>query len=80
MSLTIGARLMYSECADETATLTEDGWTVSWLPDRFFDRNAAITAMTLAEVYADDPPHDWDIWLHVAVWETELGIDERYRP
>lgn len=40
------------------------------------DRNAAITAMTLAEVYAENPPADSPIWLHVKAWREELGITD----
>lgn len=81
MNLTIGARVMRSDRTDETATLTAEGWTVSWLPDRFFDRNGAITALSLAEIYADNPPPDqWGIWALARDWEDELGIDRRQRP
>lgn len=49
------------------------GWAVSSFPrERVFDRNQAITAVTLAEVYAKNPPKDDQVWAHVANWEKEL--------
>jgi len=53
----------------------EHAWQVSWLPGRLMDRNAAITAMVLAEVVATDevnPRHR--LWLHIEGWSAELGL------
>lgn len=66
-----------------TSRLTEhhafegpEGWEVTWFPGRLFDRDSAITAMLLVEIYAEDPP-PWDRkWLLVAEWEKELGIED----
>lgn len=67
-----------------TSTVTErhakrmtEGWEVSWLPDRVFDRNSVVTVMLLTEVYATDPPPWEPIWLHAGQWEAELGLDRR---
>lgn len=53
-------------------------WRVFGHPDLTdsaeLDRNAAITAMTLAEVYAQDPPKDDRIWLFVKSCREELGL------
>ncbi|MBE8518135.1 hypothetical protein ILP97_11560 [Amycolatopsis sp. H6(2020)] len=66
---------MTSDVTEHRAEATPEGWTVTLLPGRFLDRNAAITALTLAEVYAQDPPPDSDLWVHVRSWEQELGLD-----
>jgi hypothetical protein len=59
-------------------------WTLSHLPEALaalfinvWDRNAAITAMTLAEAYAALPPHgaaDAKTWAAVNAWRAELGL------
>jgi len=58
-----------------------DGWHVSWLPDRSMTRNQAITALHLAELYADQNRRAVRKWrVLMRQWEDEIGIDERYRP
>ncbi len=57
-----------------------DRWVVSWLPDRIFDLSAAITAMVLGDIYADNPPADSPRWRQARDYERELGIDTTYRP
>lgn len=76
MSLHITDDEIISSVTEHHAHRTTEGWEVSWLPDRVLDRNSAITAMLLAEIYAEDPP-PWDkIWVHAAGWEKELGIED----
>lgn len=71
---------MWSDSTEHTAWCTPEGWEVSWFPDRFLDRNQAVTAMTLAETYAQNPPPDSRIWVHVRAWRQELHLDDRERP
>jgi hypothetical protein len=68
---------MTSDQTRHTAHVTETGsWAVSWLPNRVFTRNEAITAMTLAEAVAvtDLTDNGHDMWLHIDGWAAELGI------
>lgn len=52
----------------------EHSWHVSWLPERFVDRNSAITAMVLADVTATDDVHARHrLWPHIEGW-AELGL------
>jgi hypothetical protein len=67
---------MSSPATPHTATATEDGWKVSWLPGHTLDRNKAITAMTIATIVggrgvglSEDP-----IWPHLDNWAAELGL------
>ena len=57
MTLTITDKIMRSDQTAHTARLCHfeagDAWQVSWLPHRLMDRNAAITAMTLAELVSE---------------------------
>jgi hypothetical protein len=53
-----------------------DAWRVSWLPHRLMDRNAAITAMVIADIVgsrgvglSEDP-----IWPQLDNWAAELGL------
>jgi hypothetical protein len=66
-----------STVTEHTAVRTVEGWEVSWLPGRVFDRNSVVTAMLLTEVYATDPPPWERIWLLAAQWEEEIGVDRR---
>ena len=54
MALTITDKIMRSDVTPHTAELHHfeagDAWRVSWLPQRLMDRNAAITAMQLADI------------------------------
>ncbi|MFC5946644.1 hypothetical protein, partial [Micromonospora harpali] len=58
-----------------TATRAPEGhWTVSWLPGRALDYNAAITAMTLAEKDADADYADRQTQLALVSLAAELGL------
>lgn len=46
-----------------------DKWVVSWLHDRYISRNAAITAMALAEIVTQET--DRQIW---STFAAELGV------
>jgi hypothetical protein len=81
MALTITDKIMRSDQTPHTARLCHfeagDAWRVSWLPQRLMDRNAAITAMTLADLVSqgegislnDDPR-----WPAVDALAAELGL------
>jgi hypothetical protein len=78
MTLTIQDYSISSDTTRHAAHLApghEHTWQVSWLPGRLMDRNAAITAMTLAEAVATDevnPGHR--LWPHIEGWAAELGL------
>jgi hypothetical protein len=77
MTLTISDTTMASDQSDCTARRAPDrnGWEVSWLPGRTLDRNAAITAMVLADTVgsgARDRGHR--LWPFVEAWAAELGL------
>jgi hypothetical protein len=80
MGVRITDTSMTCDGSDHTATLVDESWQVSWLPDRTLDRNGAITALTLADIYAANPPPGDRDWLLAADFERELGIDSRFRP
>jgi hypothetical protein len=81
MGLTITGKIMRSDLTPHTATLGHyqagDAWRVSWFPGRLMDRNAAIAAMTLADLAAeggamglsDDPR-----WPTIDTLADELGL------
>jgi hypothetical protein len=81
MALTITDEIMRSDQTAHTARLGHfeagDAWRVSWLPHRLMDRNAAITAMTLADLASqgegisslDDPR-----WPTFEALAAELGL------
>jgi hypothetical protein len=51
------------------------GWEVSWLSGCRLDRNAAITAMILADVTGSGDIHPGHrLWVHVEGWAAELGL------
>jgi hypothetical protein len=50
MATKISDTEMTSDITRHTATHTDDGWTVTWLPGRTLTRDEAITAMTVAEM------------------------------
>jgi hypothetical protein len=51
------------------------GWEVSWLSGQVLDRNAAITAMILAETAAGaDLREGHRLWPHIQGWAAELGL------
>jgi hypothetical protein len=64
---------------DDVAVRGPAGWSVSWLPGRVLDRDQAITAMVLAEVYTLNPPPEHKLWRHVDGWRAELGLPPRPR-
>ena len=77
MTLTITDSSMTSDRTTHTARHAPDrnGWEVSWLPGRTLDRNAAITAMVLADTAAEpglDKSHR--LWPFVQSWAQELGL------
>lgn len=78
MSLRIGDALMTSSVTGHTARRCVGGmWIVSWLPAPRLplDRNAAITALTLAELVAAgvcNAQHPQ--WPHVQTFAAELGL------
>lgn len=77
MALTVDddAGEMASSRCDMTATRLPDGrWTVSGRPGTTYDRNQAITALTIAEALADGYPSDH---LLVQALEAELQGVER---
>lgn len=85
MTLLISETLISSDLTHHTATKGESGWTVSWwdsakLGERVFDKNHAITAMSLAEEVAkgrDDHSttnFSYIRWQLIAGWAEELGI------
>ncbi|MTD53876.1 hypothetical protein [Amycolatopsis pithecellobii] len=77
MALHVTNNEITSDVTEHCAHRTNEGWEVSWLPDRVFDRNCVVTAMLLTELYVTDPP-PWDrLWLLAAQWEREIGIDRR---
>ena len=77
MTLTINDSSMTSDCTAHSARYTpdRDGWEVSWLPGQTLDRNAAITAMTLADTAAEPGLHQGHrLWPFVQGWAEELGL------
>jgi hypothetical protein len=81
MTLTITDKIMRSDQTARTARLGHleagDAWQVSWLPRRLMDRNAAITAMTLADLVSEGEGiglHDDPRWPVVDVLAAELGL------
>jgi hypothetical protein len=78
MTLTIKEATMTSDRTAHTARQApgrEHRWEVSWLPGQLLDRNTAITAMTLADLAAEDDLHDGHrLWPHIQGWAQELGL------
>ena len=77
MTLTITGTTMTSDHTAHTARQApgRNAWKVSWLPGQALDRNTAITAMTLAEVAAEDDLHEGHrLWPHIQGWAAELGL------
>ena len=77
MTLRITDTAMTSDQTAHTARQAPGGhgWEVSWLPGQILDRNAAITAMTIAGA-ASDPDLDEGhrLWPHIQGWAGELGL------
>jgi hypothetical protein len=77
MTLTINDTTMTSGQTAHTARHAPErnGWEVSWLPGQILDRNAAITAMILADTTAEADLHEGHrLWPFVQSWAGELGL------
>lgn len=81
MTLTITDKIMRSDQTAHTARLGHfaagDAWRVSWLPQRLMNRNAAITAMTVADLVSQGEGmglHDDPRWPVVDGLAAELGL------
>ena len=76
MTLTITDTAMTSDHTAHTARQAPggQGWEVSWLPGQVLDRNAAITAITLAETVGPDLQEGHRLWPHIQGWAGELGL------
>src|SRR5579859_1519603 len=77
MTLTINDTNMTSDQTTHTAQHDPDrnGWIVSWLPSQTLDRNTAITAMTLADLTAEQDLHEGHrLWPNIEGWAEELGM------
>jgi hypothetical protein len=81
MALTITDKIMRSDQTAHTARLGHlgagDAWRLSWLPQRLMDRNAAITAMTLADLVSEGEGiglHDDPRWPVIDALAAELGL------
>lgn len=80
---TVDERLMASTTTKHRAVVVDGAdqfdigaWRVTWLPEAAFDRNQAITAMTLVEyVSAGVTSADHPKWPFVKSWARELGLD-----
>jgi hypothetical protein len=77
MTLTITDTTMTSDQSAHIARHApgRNGWDVSWLPGQTLDRNAAITAMTLADTTTEPGLHEGhQLWPHIQSWAEELGL------
>jgi hypothetical protein len=78
MALTILDDIISSDRTAHSARVlpgATHGWEVSWLSGRRLDRNAAITAMVLADVTGSGDIHPGHrLWIHVEGWAAELGL------
>lgn len=79
MSIKFTADTMTCATSGHTAHRDDAGaWSVSYLPGRTFDRNDAITALTIAEavasITADKAKYD-RVWPHIMSWAGEIGMD-----
>jgi hypothetical protein len=78
MALTINDDAITGEHTSHTARPAPGhpgAWEVSWLPGRLLDRNAAITAMILADIAGTTTPHnEYQRWPHIQGWANELGL------
>ena len=80
MTLRITDTAMTSDQTAHTACPAPggQGWEVSWLPGQILDRNAAITAMILADTAAERDVHEGHrLWPHIQGWAGELGLTGR---
>jgi hypothetical protein len=78
MALTILDDIISSDRTAHSARVlpgASRGWEVSWLAGRRLDRNAAITAMVLADATGPGGMHPgYRLWIHVEGWAAELGL------
>jgi len=75
MTLTITGTTMTSDHTARQAPGQEHRWEVSWLSGQILDRNTAITAMTLADITAEEDLHQGHrLWPHIQGWAGELGL------
>ena len=77
MTLKIDDTTMTSDRTTHTARHApgRSGWEVSWLPGQILDRNAAITAMTLADTTAESGLAEGHrLWPAIQSWAEELGL------
>ncbi len=77
MTLTITGTTMTGDHTDCTARKApgRQGWEVSWLPGQTLDANAAVTAMTLADIASSEDLHEGHrLWPHIQGWAAELGL------
>ena len=78
MTLTINDTTMTSDRTAHAARQApglQHQWEVSWLPGQPLDRNAAITAMVLADVAGQEDLHDGHrLWPHIQSWAGELSL------
>jgi hypothetical protein len=68
---------MTSDQTDHTARQapSKHGWEVSWPPGQLLDRDAAITAMVLADTAAERDLHEGHrLWPYLQGWAAELGL------
>ena len=78
MSLEVDSGRITSTVTEHHAVEQPEGWVVTWLPGRTFDRNSAITAMLLVEIYAIAPPPWNPMWQLAATWEREIDVSHRH--
>src|ERR1700745_38467 len=78
MTLTITDDAISGEHTSHTARRAPghpEAWEVSWLPGRPVTRNAAITAMLLADIGAPGTRHPGArLCPHIQGWAAELGL------
>lgn len=52
----------------------EGAWVLSAMPNRLLNRDDAVTAMVLADIYARNPPPEAATWDLVRGWREQLGL------
>lgn len=73
-ALTITDQIMRSAATPHTASHSEHGWQVTWLPGRTLSRNQAVTAMTIAQTVGNGIEPGDRLWPHIESWAAELGL------
>ncbi|KAB8192585.1 hypothetical protein FH608_024090 [Nonomuraea phyllanthi] len=75
MGIRITDTTMTATRSGHTATRGANGrWSVTGHPGRAFTRNQAVTALTLAEALATNPPPADRMWWHINDWRAELDL------